>query len=169
MHGQRRPRGWWYPYIFVGGFGVVLAVNLTLLYFATSTFSGLQTEDPYEKGVAYNEALAAIDAQQQLGWEVALSVAPAADSPKGADEPRVANVVVSFHDREGRPLDDLDVRARLRRPTVAGFDRKVLLPRVGEARYGTTVELPLPGQWQVDVVALWGDVTYQSSERVFLP
>ena len=35
----RRP-GWWYPYIFVGAFGVVLLVNAALAYFATSSFTG---------------------------------------------------------------------------------------------------------------------------------
>ncbi len=167
MAGTRKPRGRWYPYIFVGGFGVILAVNLVLLYFAVSTFSGLHVDDAYERGITYNDALAAARAQQELGWtaEVTMEAAGAAAGP----ESRTATLVVRVHDAHGRPLEGLDVRARLRRPTAQGFDSQHFLPHAGDGRYGATVDLPVPGQWQVDVVAFAGEVAYQTSERVVIP
>ena len=49
-----RPRqpGWWYPWIFVGGMLVVIAVNGVLITMAVSTFSGIETEEHYRKGLA---------------------------------------------------------------------------------------------------------------------
>ncbi|MCW8952841.1 MAG: FixH family protein, partial [Rhodospirillales bacterium] len=50
---NRKP-GWWYPWIFVGGMTIVVIVNGIMIYFALSTFTGLETRNHYEKGLAYN-------------------------------------------------------------------------------------------------------------------
>ncbi len=65
----RRPDGWWYPWIFVAGFLVVIAVNGTMLFFATSTFSGLSVERAFERGNAYNAEIAAERAQAARGFD----------------------------------------------------------------------------------------------------
>ncbi|MGE5500712.1 MAG: FixH family protein, partial [Ignavibacteriales bacterium] len=44
MAAERRP-GWWYPYIFVAAFVVVVGVNAAMAYFASSTFTGLETDN----------------------------------------------------------------------------------------------------------------------------
>ena len=54
-----RPRGWWYPWIFVGAMAVVVVVNGILAWLAVGTWTGIETEDHYRKGLAYNENLAA--------------------------------------------------------------------------------------------------------------
>ncbi|TAN62040.1 MAG: hypothetical protein EPN20_11445, partial [Magnetospirillum sp.] len=104
MVAERRP-GWWYPYIFVAGFMVVLLVNVTMAYFATSTFSGLSTEHAYEKGLAHNQVLEAARKQEEMGWTVDTNVEPEANHG--------AHVTVSYRDRDGKPLDGLTVRASL--------------------------------------------------------
>ncbi|HOT83126.1 MAG TPA: FixH family protein, partial [Candidatus Defluviicoccus seviourii] len=48
-----RPPGWWYPWIFVGGMLIVVAVNAVMAIVAVGTFSGLETTDHYRKGLAY--------------------------------------------------------------------------------------------------------------------
>lgn len=65
-----RKDGWWYPYIFVAGFAVVVTANLIMMYFATSSFTGLETKSAYERGNAYNAQIAAQEAQDRLGWTV---------------------------------------------------------------------------------------------------
>lgn len=129
----------------LGFLAVVLGANLVFIYLALDSFSGLSTQQAYRAGLAYNETLSAAEAQRRLGWQAALSIEPLA-----GDE---ARLVLSLHDRAGRPLEDLEVSGELRRPTHAGADRDVTLERAGPGRYEMQVALPLRGQWDVRVVA----------------
>ncbi len=161
MSSKTRPLGWWYPWIFVGMFLVVGGVNATLAYFASSTFNGLQTEQAYEKGLNYNQALAGAAAQERLGWVLRAELQPA----DGAG----AGVAVEVTDKAGRPVEGLEVLAVFTRPTQAGHDRNVTLSEAGSGRYVGKVQLPLPGQWRMQVVANRGSDSYQSNQRVMLP
>lgn len=160
-----RKRGAWYPWIFVGMFAVVIGVNAALAYFATSTFNGLQTEGAYEKGLAYNQALAGAAAQEKLGWAVRADVAATAP----AEGRHGGAVTVQVHDRDGKPVDGLEVFAVFSRPTQAGLDSRVPLARSADGRFVGDVALPLPGQWDMLVVANRGTESYQLSQRVMLP
>ena len=48
----------------VAGFVVVVAVNAVMLTLALGTFNGLSTDGAYDRGLAYNQTLAAEAAQQ---------------------------------------------------------------------------------------------------------
>lgn len=160
---EARKPGWWYPYIFVGAFVVVVGVNGALAYFATSTFTGLETEGAYEKGLAYNQNIALAKAQAELGWTVETTVEPVAPgTPK-------AGITVTYKDRDGHPVDGLEVRAQLVRPTVKGYDHGVKFAATGPGAYGLVHDLPLNGVWDMDVVALGTDVSYQHAKRFVIP
>ncbi|MEQ1705902.1 MAG: FixH family protein, partial [Rickettsiales bacterium] len=58
-------RVWWY---FVAFFGFIAAVNAVMVTLAIRTHSGVVTEHPYEKGLAYNQVVEAEKNQQKLGW-----------------------------------------------------------------------------------------------------
>lgn len=156
-----RRAGWWYPYIFVAGFVLVLLVNLTMAYFATSTFSGLATEHAYEKGLAYNQTLEAARKQEEMGWTVNSTVDPEANHG--------AHITVSYLGRDGKPVEDLNVRATLIRPTAKGHDREVTLARVGPGAYATLQEMPLAGVWDMTVVAHKADADYTLMRRIIVP
>ena len=160
---QIRSKGWWYPFIILGFFVIVFGVNATMAFFATSTFTGLSTQHAYEEGLAYNRNLAMAKAQAALGWTVDTAVTPAA-GPKPA-----AQVLITYRDRNGKPLAGLDVQALLSRPTVKGYERQVALKDQGDGRYGATVPLPLPGEWDMDVLATGHDAAYQTQRRFILP
>ena len=159
---QSRKPGWWYPYIFLAFFVVVVSVNGTMAYFATSTFSGLSTTDAYEKGLAYNRNIAEAKAQAALGWTVDVGAVPSADGAK-------VRLEVTIKDRDGHPLDGLEVRGTLSRPTVHGYDRPVVLASQGGGRYSETAPLPLKGEWDFEVVAIGKDASYQMQRRFILP
>ena len=53
-------------WVFLGFFGVVFVVNGAMIYSAVSTHSGLVANEPYRKGLHYNER---IDAdERQAAW-----------------------------------------------------------------------------------------------------
>src|SRR5688572_2876208 len=61
---------------FLAFFGVIFAVNGVFLYMALSTHTGLVAQEPYRKGLHYNDRIAAAERQQALGWTSDLRLAP---------------------------------------------------------------------------------------------
>jgi nitrogen fixation protein FixH len=57
--------------LFVGGFSIIIVVNLALAFNAVRTFPGLETDSAYVASQRFNADRAAQDA---LGWEVAASL-----------------------------------------------------------------------------------------------
>lgn len=156
-----RERGWWYPYIFVGCFVLVVGVNGALAYFATSTFTGLETEGAYQKGLTYNQNLALAKAQEALGWTVETKATPGPIDPAGIK----VDIAVSYRDRDGKPVEGLAVKADLIRPTAKGMDRQEVLKPLGNGVYGGAYVLPAKGVWDMDVAANGDGVFYQHAQR----
>ena len=162
MHmSETRKPGWWYPYIFVGGFMVVLVVNFTMAYFANSTFSGISTERPYEKGLAFNQTIETARKQEALNWSVDLQVEPTANHG--------AHVTITYKDAAGQPVDGMQVKAEFVRPTAKGHDRQVALAPVGPGAYATMQELPLAGVWDLALVASGKEMPYSVNRRIVVP
>jgi len=126
-------------------FGVVIAVNLVFVYFALDTFTGVSRENPYQDGLAYNEVLAARDAQRGLGWQGDVSFGSA-----GAGEERIT---VTLSDATGAPLSGLALDGVLRRPTHEGMDQALAWQELSPGSYSAAVVLPRRGNWDLEVVA----------------
>jgi nitrogen fixation protein FixH len=137
--------GRWIPWAFVGGFAVVFAANAAMVAFAVGSWTGMETEDAWRNGIAYNRALEAARAQEALGWQVSLRFAPTA--------PLAGRLEAVLLDRDGAPLDDAMVSASLVRPLGEGHDREVVLQAEGGGRYVARIELPLAGQWEARLAA----------------
>jgi nitrogen fixation protein FixH len=135
----------------------VIVANAALIWFATHSATGLVTEHPFEKGLAYNEELARGAAQDALGWS--------AEVEYGADR----LVVFQARDRNGAPVDGLAVRARFVRPVEPAPEVESMLAASGHGRYAATVELPRQGQWEIDVEATRGRESFVLRQRVFVP
>ena len=52
----------------LGFFGVMLIANGFFIYFALSTYQGLDNPNAYERGVNYNQRIEAAEKQAALGW-----------------------------------------------------------------------------------------------------
>ena len=159
---QSRQRGWWYPWIFVGCMLLVIAVNAVLVVSAVGTFSGIETEDHYRKGLAYNETIAANKAQQERGWQMDLVFTPYQQT--GGQHH--GDLVITFVDRDGHPLPNLSVETTLFRPTHEGFDQTVNLVAREAGIYGREVTLPLSGQWEAQVRAEGDGDVFEMKRRI---
>jgi nitrogen fixation protein FixH len=161
-----RSQGWWYPWIFVAGMGIVIAVNGVMITFAIETFPGLSTDDAYRQGIGYNQTIAAARAQAARGWQVDMRFVP---SPDATGDTHGGDLTATFLDRDGHPLSTLDVRATLIRPTHRGDDVDIALERRAEGVYGGRVSLPFPGQWDAWLLARGDAGDYQSTHRIVVP
>lgn len=120
-------------------FGIVFAVNGVLLYQALSTHSGLVAQEPYRKGLHYNERIAASERQAALGWRAELAVAADGD------------VRVALRDAAARPLAGLLVTGRLGRPVSAGSDVGLVFAETTPGQYRAQAGTIGPGAWQIDI------------------
>lgn len=161
MAAKQRPRGWWYPWIFVAGMAVVVIVNVVMMTLAIKTFPGLETSDAYQKGLAYNQTLAEAREQEARGWTAEVAFAP--------DAQRKGDLRIVLRDRQGRPLDGFAVAVALARPTVGGHDVAAALAPLGGGAYGAPVTVPLAGQWSLSILAKRGEESYRESRKIQVP
>ncbi len=158
----KRAAGWWYPWVFVAAMVMVVCVNGLLAYLAVSTWTGLETKNYYDRGLRYNDTLAAAEEQDARGWTMDWTGTPATAAGDGA------NLAVTFRDRSGRPIEDLVVEAILIRPTQEGLDTVHVLSHEGNGIYAGPVVVPLPGQWDARIHARRRGETFQASRRLLV-
>ena len=125
-------------FCFLAFFGLVALVNAVFVTLALTSFSGVETEDAYRRGLAYNETLAAAQAQKDRAWQVSL-------------EQQDGQLLAAFANGDGQPLDGLRVLATIGRPANDTEDRTVTLEAQGAGRYqaGLGLSEDDKGQWQV--------------------
>lgn len=137
-------------------FGVIIAVNSTFIYLALTTWTGLSTENAYQRGVDYNDVLDAAARQRALGWTGVVSYG----------EGRLSLTVT---DRQGFPVDNLTFKVDIRRPTNADFDRTLDLAFSGAGTYEAELTLPLLGQWDARAIGETPDgQRFEIVERLWL-
>lgn len=155
----QKPRRSLIPWIFVGAFGVIIAVNTVLIVAASKTFSGLVVAHPYQKGIEHDQLRAELDAQSKLGWRYVLTA-----------EQRGERILLTltFADREGRPLNDLNLEGEMERPVENLGDLPVGFQPDGAGRYRAEIALPEHGVWDLRAVARHGADHFLLAERVML-
>lgn len=142
-------------------FGIVIAVNVVFIVLALDTFTGVTTANPFKEGLAYNQVLAARDAQRDLGWQGSVTAAPQAD---GEDA-----ITVMLTDRNGTPLTGLTLNGTLRRPTHEGVDQPLAWQEAAPGSYRTVVALPERGNWDLVVSAEDGrNAPFEMKARLWL-
>lgn len=169
-HASRKDEGWWYPLIYVGVFIVIIIVNLIMVNYAATTFSGLAVHDPYMTGNHYNGEIEAAEAQKRLGWSSTLTV-DVVDAPVGQTAPATnypTRVSLTIKDRDGAPVEGLTVAAEIRRPAQQGMDQHAELVATDKGVYSQVVTLPAAGQWQVRLIAQREGQTYRLNQRALI-
>jgi nitrogen fixation protein FixH len=132
-------------YIFVGFFATVMAVNAAFVTLALSTNTGMVANEPYRKGLKYNERIAADEQQSKLGWTSDISI-----------NPRDKTLVATLSDRDGNAVNGLLATIKYGRAVT---DREDAVAKLTETA---------PGHYEAN---LPGDVTggYVANLEVFDP
>jgi nitrogen fixation protein FixH len=92
--------------LMVGGFGIIIAVNLTLAWNAVATFPGLETRNSYVVSQQFDADRAA---QNALRWDVSATIID-------------GQLSVTILDHSGTPVQAEVTRAVLGRATHTGQD-----------------------------------------------
>lgn len=144
------------PWYFVGFFAVLFVMDGIFVFLATSTHTGVVTEQAYQKGLNYNETVAASADQAALGWSGTIRY-----SDTGALE-------FKLDGQTGEPLTGAQVVAEFFRPTHNGSDFSIPLQELQAGHYAAAVKFPLEGQWDVRVFVTWNQQQYQQGERLII-
>lgn len=154
MRGDR-----WIPGLIVLGFVVMIIANGTMIWVALGTWTGLTTDESYNRGLAYNETLDQAEARDALGWTVDIATHTTSDGHE-------AELVVA--DANGAPIDGAIIVGRFVRPTHEGYDFDVSFSQVGAGRYRAAFLAPLAGQWDLRFEIAKGNDIFRAAERLRL-
>lgn len=150
---NREFTGWHMLAIMVAFFSVIITVNLTMAFFARSSWTGFVVENTYVASEQFNRKAAEGRAQAALGWKPELAVA------KGMISYRLL-------DGSGDVVAANQVTASFRRPASASQDQDVALTRQPDASFSAPVELQ-DGLWIVEIHSEVGiDHPYRDVRRL---
>lgn len=148
-------RGRWIPWAFVGGMAVVVAVNLVLVWFAVTTFTGVTVPRSYERGRGYDAVLAEAARQDALGWRAEVTLAG-------------GRLVVVATDREGRALPGR-VEGVLLRP-LEGTEIALSFAPTGGGSWAAEAAPPQRGQWEARLTLFGpGEAPFDIRRRLVVP
>lgn len=145
------------PWLFVLGFAIVFAVNGTMIWLAVGSFSGLYTPKPRDRGLRYNDVVAAEQARDALGWKI-----------ETAWKPESGRLELALFDRDGAPLASARVAVELVRPAEKRAPFGIAMGAVDAGRYAGYVTLPARGNWDVDIVVERDGKRFAQTRRMFL-
>ncbi|WP_193176890.1 FixH family protein [Oricola nitratireducens] len=135
--GTREFTGWHMLGVLVLFFGTIISVNLTLAYYANSTWTGLVVPNSYVASQHFNDVTAEKRRQAALGWSAKM------DYEDGV-------FFVDLTDPDGNAIRDAVIAAKIGHPVQDRDDQTVTLLAEGGARYAAEVALR-PGVWNVDL------------------
>jgi nitrogen fixation protein FixH len=145
--------------MFVSFFGIVFLVNGYFVASAIQTYTGVVAQEPYRKGLAYNNRIDADERQASLGWTAQLTTA------------RVGPTRVELITRDGHPVVGLAVTATIGRPSTNQFDRAIAFSETAPGTYESPPAALDGGTWIVMLTAREGGATepvFQLRRRVWL-
>jgi nitrogen fixation protein FixH len=108
--GLKQFTGWHMLGVLVLFFGTIIGVNLTLAYYANSSWTGLVVKNSYVESQRFNEVTAEKRRQEALGWSAATGYDGEAFS-------------VELTDAGGNAIRDAIVTAKIGHPVHENADR----------------------------------------------
>jgi nitrogen fixation protein FixH len=135
--------GWHMAAITISFFAVIIAVNLTLAFFASTSWTGLVVANSYVASQNFNRDAAEARQQQALGWQMNLAF------DRGLAR-------ISILDRDNQPLPGLKMHAILQRPTDEAGDQNLKLQDDGAGIYVAQVPIGR-GVWIADITVEGSD------------
>jgi nitrogen fixation protein FixH len=146
---------------FVAFFGVVFAVNIYFAFAATTTYTGVVSQEPYRKGLAYNKRIAADERQADLKWNVDVDVG------------REGHAKLIFKAFDNQPVTNLKVTATIGRPASDAEERLLNFAETQPGQYEANGAALGAGGWVIAAAATpvsgsEGEPLYRLRKRLWL-
>lgn len=141
------------PYYFVLFFAGLAVLFGWFIHLARSSYTGLVTQQAYEKGIDYNSTIAKAAAQEAMGWHS--TVTHTADG-----------INLTLTDEQGAAVTGATVSLWLFRPVQAAMDIRLPMAEKAAGVYSAVLDLPQRGLWEARILATSGKGEYQTSKRM---
>lgn len=139
--------------IMVAFFGVIITVNVTMAYFARSSWTGLVVQNSYVASQEFNAKMAETRAQEALGWTGTLVVGE-------------GRVRYALTDQKGNPVRLKGVGVTFMHPVDDREDEHIELVRGGDGIFEAPHKFP-DGVWLVEIAADAGlEKPYRETLRI---
>ena len=136
--------------IIVAFFAVVIAVNLLMARYATSTFGGVVVQNSYVASQNFNKWLDEAAREKAMGWN--------AEAKRQAD----GRLVISL---TGAPAEGVALSADARHPLGRMPDQGLRFERQADGRFVSDQALPA-GRWRLRIEANVGAQRWRTEQEV---
>lgn len=146
--------------IFFAFFAIIFAVDGYMIFQAVSTFGGLETQDAYKKGLAYNGRIARDLEQARNGWK---------DTVVIGGTPH--HLRVALRDQSDVAITGKRLVAQMGRPATDRFDVTLDLAETADGVYEAALPGTGDGAWIIDLTAYdaaSGIPAYEARRRVWI-
>ena len=131
--------GWHMALVMGLFFGTIITVNMTLAYYANTSWTGLVVKNSYVASQQFDTETARLKKQQKLGWTISSGYS-------------AGTISLGIADKAGKPVDIAELSAKIGRPVTESDDRQLPLTRAHDGSYLAQTELA-KGIWQIDMMA----------------
>jgi nitrogen fixation protein FixH len=143
----------WFPHAMIAALGLVIAVNLYMVYDAYHTFPGVAGRDGFDLSNEYGRVLATAQRQTELGWQIEAEVADGRFP------------VLRLTDRTGAPMRASGINAQAERPVGPTDSTALTFREAGDGRYQADTSL-YSGQWDMMLTVQADGQDYRATRRV---
>lgn len=122
-------------------FGVMIIANVFFISAAVNSFPGVTDDRAYQRGLAYNQQLAARAAQAALGWRAEI-IEVTRNEASG-------EIFMRMESAGGAALSGLLIEGTLQRPASREGDQPIAFIYAGGGLYKASVDAFAPGVWDL--------------------
>ncbi len=141
--------------LLVAFFGVIVAVNVFMMYKAVTTFRGEDVKQSYRQGLDYNATLEKRLQQFSRGWSADIRITTN------------HNLVLNITDANGLAVRGLAIEAVLKHPVDTDLDTVLVFrPDAGLGRYTAPLPTDIKGKRWVYTKAVYAN-SGQGSDAIF--
>lgn len=141
-------------------FGVIFAVNATMMTIAIRTMPGLDVKNGYVASQAMNGEISTMRQQIERNWTADV----AAEMRNGT-----SSVDFRLMEKDRTPVTGLDISVRLAHPAITRSDRTAVMEEIGPGHYRAEWPDVSAGAWTVVIEASrGGERVYATRNRVVL-
>ena len=136
---------------------VVLAAVVTTVIVGSRSFEGIVVDKPYERGLSW-------DREQKDRTESGLDI----EIKNRIFTVGENDLLIQLTDREQKPVPDAILMLTVSRPSSNAYDRNYRLTESKEGMYGSSVELPLYGHWDLRITIVRNGQNLLFPQKIFV-
>ena len=139
-------------------FGLIILfmiIDFIFITIASQTYTGLYTENYFQKGVDVDKLKNQAVYKEPSGWKGKITL----------DHP-CTNLAFKLTDHDGNPIINAQVTAKIIRPVTNKYDFLLDLHESEAGIYQSAIRFPEAGQWDIRIKAKYNEQEFITTKKV---